>query len=361
VAKMGPKPKKSLDNSLNTSLEEMDSETTVKEQASHQGFLYKDTRSGKMILVDGILGSMFYAFDRVADKTCVLDTLSREFSLEQMKNSRSNFYQAFQLQDTEGNIQEKRKISTIFLDLWEKISKIDKAGHGNVVVTVPFNFQIPKFLTNSEFSVKAFQDTSNAMMDERMSAIEKKMELLQCIWDKVNVNPVPSFAAKSYSAVTRGNDDYSGTGARPKNLTVPLRAGIGRERSPSVKRGLNDGINSQNKRRNVGKPVVSGTRTQEKIRKIKSPPADIFCYGIPKGTTKQDIVDDLEEADIKITVGDIVQMSKPNETSNVISFKISVPAEDLEKALDPTVWPLRVRVREFIHYRKVWELINRTL
>ena len=52
------------------------------------------------------------------------------------------------------------------------------------------------------------------------------------------------------------------------------------------------GINSQNKRRNVGKPVVSGTRTQEKIRIIKSPPADIFCYGIPKDTTKQDIVDD---------------------------------------------------------------------
>ena len=69
---MGPKPKKFLDNSLDTSLEEMDSETTVKEQVSHQGFLYKDTRSGKIILVDGILGSMFYAFDR----TCVLDTLS---------------------------------------------------------------------------------------------------------------------------------------------------------------------------------------------------------------------------------------------------------------------------------------------
>ena len=99
------------------------------------------------------------------------------------------------------------------------------------MVTVPFNFQIPKFLTNSEFCVKAFQDTSNAMMDERMSAIEKKMVLLQCIWDKVNVNPAQSFAAKSYSAVTRANDDYSGTGARPKNLTVPLRAGIGRELS----------------------------------------------------------------------------------------------------------------------------------
>ena len=55
-----------------------------------------------------------------------------------------------------------------------------------------------------------------------------------------------------------------GTGTRPKNFTVPLRAGIGRERSPSVKRGLNDGINSQNKRRNVGKPLV-----QELKRKLE--------------------------------------------------------------------------------------------
>ena len=31
-----------------------------------------------MILVDGILGALSYAFDRVVDKTCVLDTLSRE-------------------------------------------------------------------------------------------------------------------------------------------------------------------------------------------------------------------------------------------------------------------------------------------
>ena len=38
---------------------------------------------------------------------------------------------------------------------------------------------------------------------------------------------------------------------------------------------------------------------KRKFKKIKSPPADIFCYGIPKGTTKQDIVDDLEEADIR--------------------------------------------------------------
>ena len=71
-------------------------------------------------------------------------------------------------------------------------------------------------------------------------------------------------------------------------------------------------------------------------------------------------MEDLDEADIKMTVVDIVQMSKPNETSNVISFKISVPAEDLEKALDPTVWFLRVRVREFINYRKRYSDRNGT-
>ena len=103
------------------------------------------------------------------------------------------------------------------------------------------------------------------MMDERMSAMEKKMELLQCIWDNVNVNPAPSFDAISYSGVNRGNEDYSGTGARPKNLTVPHRAGMVRVRS----------LNSQDKRRNEGKPVVSGTRTHEKIRMIESPPANI--------------------------------------------------------------------------------------
>ena len=49
---------------------------------------------------------------------------------------------------------------------------------------------------------------------------------------------------------------------------------MGRERSPRVLRGSNDGINSQNKRRNVRKPAVSGTKTIEKIRKIQAPQAD---------------------------------------------------------------------------------------
>ena len=48
------------------------------------------------------------------------------------------------------------------------------------------------------------------------------------------------------------------------------------------------------------------------------PPADIFLLcSISEGTTKQDIVDN--EADIKRTVGDIVQI--PNETSQLKIFR----------------------------------------
>ena len=85
-------------------------------------------------------------------------------------------------------------------------------------------------------------------------------------------------------------------------------------------------------------------------RKMRSPPADIFVYGVHPDTTEEDIVQDLADSDIIINIGDIVQKSK--EEAFLKSYKISVKAEDLQKALIPSVWPLRVKVREFIHYSR---------
>ena len=81
---------------------------------------------------------------------------------------------------------------------------------------------------------------------------------------------------------------------------------------------------------------------------MKSPPADIFVWGVHKATTIEDIVNDLAESDIKIETKDVLLRSKPE--ANLCSYKISVPATDLAKALDPSIWPLRVRVREYIYY-----------
>ena len=43
----------------------------------------------------------------------------------------------------------------------------------------------------------------------------------------------------------------------------------------------------------------------------------------------------------------------PHEQGNpsVVSYRISVRADDLSKAFDPVVRSLRVKVREFIHYK----------
>ena len=46
----------------------------------------------------------------------------------------------------------------------------------------------------------------------------------------------------------------------------------------------------------------------------------------------------------------VVKKYQPKASLN--SFKISVKAEDLSKALDPAVWPLRVKVREWVYFSR---------
>ena len=81
---------------------------------------------------------------------------------------------------------------------------------------------------------------------------------------------------------------------------------------------------------------------------MRSPPADIFVWGVHPETTIDDIVNDLAESDIRIQSTDIEKKSKDGTPLN--SYRISVPAADLQKALDPQIWALRVKVREYIYY-----------
>jgi len=73
-------------------------------------------------------------------------------------------------------------------------------------------------------------------------------------------------------------------------------------------------------------------------------------YGVHPDTREEDIVTDLSESGIEIETTDIIKKSK--DDAPLKSFKISVKAEDLQKALDPSVWPMRVKVREYIYYSK---------
>ena len=96
--------------------------------------------------------------------------------------------------------------------------------------------------------------------------------------------------------------------------------------------------------------VVGTASSVANGRNIKSPPADIFVWGLHPETTPEDIVKDLADSNIIIQPKDIIKKSK--EGSALLSFKVSVRAEDLQLALDPSIWPLRVKVREYIYYPK---------
>ena len=108
----------------------------------------------------------------------------------------------------------------------------------------------------------------------------------------------------------------------------------------------------RNRSQSRSKQYVVGTLStkQSSTRKMKSPPADIFIYGVHKDTTEADIVNDLKDSDIIIEEKDIIKKSRPE--ASLDSYKISVKAEDLQKALNPDIWPLRVKVREFIYYAR---------
>ena len=67
-------------------------------------------------------------------------------------------------------------------------------------------------------------------------------------------------------------------------------------------------------------------------------------------------MEDLAESEIQMSSEDVILISKGN--SSVVSYRISVKANDLSKVLDPCVWPLHAKFRESIHYIKFLPLLK---
>ena len=159
------------------------------------------------------------------------------------------------------------------------------------------------------------------------------------------VPPTPTYQGGGHCARGRANqgDDHINRSRSNSNKRRRMDEGIREESEKVVK------DRSQSQSTNKQKKFVVGTSNQAG-RKMRSPPADIFVYGVHPDTTPEDIVQDLAFSEIIIKTEDITVKSK--EEAYLKSYKISVKAEDLQKALDPSVWPLRVKVREFIHYSR---------
>ena len=83
---------------------------------------------------------------------------------------------------------------------------------------------------------------------------------------------------------------------------------------------------------------------------MRLPPTDIFVWGMHPDTVPDNIVMNLTESGIEIEQKDVIKKSR--DGSALLSLKVSVKAEDLQKTHSPDVWPLCVKVREYIYYPK---------
>ena len=82
-------------------------------------------------------------------------------------------------------------------------------GNDDVVVSMPYNFSIPQFLSDTDYISDTSSSTHICKMTERLNALEKivqkMMSMLKTINDKMCINPVPSSTVRGSVAATTRN------------------------------------------------------------------------------------------------------------------------------------------------------------
>ena len=318
------------------------------------------------------IGSIARALSRSAGHSELISVVERDSSENEVKSSweklfnHSPFNEAF-------DVVQKKKIKDInrqttknrIEDMVTQLSKIEKDNDLNFLV-IPWDYTLLKLETDGEKLANIMVEENARDHEAKFDAFEKRMEkkhsdlcssiqnMLKNLIPAQNAPAAPSFARVAGGGIVGGpRDDVHRVEGVQAQVVHRVRG-----RSPSVKRFRTDdttgGVDSarvstsQTQAKGKPKPVVGTSDSKVTGRKMRSPPADIFVWGVHPETTVEDFENDLAASDIIIRESDVVK--KSNKEAYLCSYKISVPAADLTKALDPSIWPLRVKVREFIHY-----------
>ena len=354
--------------------------------------------TGSKLINNGLLCSVLCAMSNALNAEDLIARVDRDCDMEEILEARKKLFSYFNnVTCSEQNkpilninrLTKKRYVK----DIVDQMMKVDKVTEAKLFC-MPFDYVREPFLGESDKVVSEVQKEINNEFDLKINALETRMNAKQralhdSIIDSVNKALAASFEQKNtYANVLSGTvpqvvapprieiNSVTANVHKDANLSIPagdLRSNghrhrgqrghsftgnpTNRERSPSIKRLRdNDGlpIDTSNNNRSNSKPpkrpCIVGTinNSVQTSRKMRSPPADIFVWGVHPDTTKEDIVADLADSSIIITENDIEKKSK-NEAF-LVSYKIRVKAEDLQKALNPAIWPLRVKVREYVYY-----------
>lgn len=342
----------------------------------------------KAVIVDGLLCSIVKSMSNTNKDDELAAAIVSGMLEQEIKTSWTRlftFYKEFQDESRKIPVLEikRQTVRAMVDDILCCLRKKEISNDLHVFV-LPWYYSMHTFLTYGQKLDQAMVKETVVGNEMRLNELETRLEAkfekkysdLITSLNSWSESFTRALQTNSYAAVTSNqvNPSFHNIPKAPSTLPLLNLPGMGNDqrllRRPSVTsvqtadmRNRLGSLGNGQKRVRVepqgtdsrskdlaAKTVVGTTSSIAKGRKMRSPPADIFVWGMHPDTLPDDIVKDLAESGIVIEQKDVVKKSR--EGSALKSFKISVKAEDLQKALFPEVWPLRVKVIEYIYYPK---------
>ena len=89
--------------------------------------------------------------------------------------------------------------------------------------------------------------------------------------------------------------------------------------------------------------------------KIESADVTLVAAGLSKEATASQLETFVNSKGLRVTSCTLLTDHEKNPDARSNTFKVTIKADDYDKALDEKMWPYRVRVRLFKHFRKKQE------
>ena len=353
----------------------------------------EETTSGRKIICDDLVCSIAQTLSRKAEISDIVTAVAREYGNEEITEAWKKYFGVFNdvmCKDRKKPVIEiaRTEIRLCISDIVNHLNSLEKVDDLSFLV-MPWRTRVNPLENDGDIVARTIVEANSSQVEQKIEELEKRIDIknkaffesLQREMRSMIAGINPSVSAPSFASVAAramgpppappqdrgrpGRDPHYGRAQgfnRDRSTSVSKRArvdeevhahadGVGPYAGGQPDHGR-DGQAGHRRSQSRTKKYVVGTlnTNQRQDRKMKSPPADIFIYGVHPDTTVEDIINDLNDSDIVIEARDIVKKSKPE--SALHSYKISVKAEDLQKALDPSIWPMRVKVREYIYYSR---------
>ena len=303
--------------------------------------------STDMLIVDGLLCSIVKAQTRTINDSELVEAIDRDIDDCEVSASWYKLFNYFSDAVDENSKKlikdiKRQSVKAMIEDLVKFLRMKDKYLDFNMLV-VPWSYTLWPFITDSEKMGTTWQKESVVDMEKRISNIEnrfskKQDELITQLhnWSQSLVNLVKPGASvfpgtplynTGYNVPPRASPEvlngpsfgnisfpttrpaYSTSDFPPlppqgssNNLSVPIKSSMFRNRIGSAnKRPRIDNDKDASKSHENRKNFIMGTANSATSgRKMKSPPVDIFIWGVHKDTTPEDIIADLAESGIAV-------------------------------------------------------------